>query len=110
MVQAEGLEAVFECLYPGALTHNWGLNGDFFTDANFPADVIRIPPSVDSLTVKLIIPATQQYNGTVVQCNAVVKYSNGSLLGTLSSNATLQIQGIVCGLNNVFVLLLQYLR
>ena len=107
MVQAEGLEAVFECLYPGALTHNWGLNRVFFTDANFPPDVTRIPPSVDSLTVKLIIPTTLQNNGTVVQCNAVVKYSNGSLLGTLSSNATLQLVH-VCGLNNVLVLLLQH--
>ena len=86
---------MFECLYFEALTHNWGLNGVFFTDANFPPDLIRIPPSVDSLTVKLIIPATSLYNDTVVQCNAVVKLSSGLLFGYLSSNATLQVQGTV---------------
>ena len=103
MVQAEGLEAVFECQYPGALLHGWGLNGEFLDDDQFPPDVTRIPPSGDSPAARLIIPATPQYNNTVVQCIAIVKEGGGYLVrSVLSFNATLQVQGrkldaLVCG-------------
>ena len=93
VVQAEGLEAVFECLYPEALTHSWGLNGVFFADTNFPLNVARFAQSRGS-PARLIIQAIPQYNNTVVLCQAVIRYSNGSLRGILSSSGTLHIQGI----------------
>ena len=88
VVQAEGLEAVFECLYPGAIAHNWGIQGEFFSEANFPPDIIREKPSGGS-PARISIPTTLHYNNTVVQCNAVV-----NLMGILSNNATLQVQGV----------------
>ncbi len=43
VVQAEGIDAVFECLYnyADAVTHNWGINGTFPADALFPTDITR---------------------------------------------------------------------
>ena len=89
MVQAEGLEAVFECLYPRATAHALGINGEFPSDDQFPPDVTRIPPSGDS-PARLIIPATPQHNNTVVQCIAIM------LSGPISQseNATLRVQGV----------------
>ena len=91
VVQAEGLEAVFECLYPGAQSHGWGINGGFLPDDQFPPDVTRIPPSGDS-PARLIIPATPQYNNTVVQCRAIVE-EGGDFRGVLSCPALLVLQG-----------------
>ena len=91
MVQAEGLEAVFECLYPGALTHHWGIQGVFLADASFPPGVTRKTPFGGS-PARLIILATQVYNNTVVQCNAVLTIPGGTA-ELLSTNATLQVQG-----------------
>ena len=92
VVQAEGLNAVFECLYPGAQTHDWGIQGEFFFDADFPPDVDREIPSGGS-PARLIIPATLKYNRTVVQCSAVVESSRG-FMEILSNNATLLVQGV----------------
>ena len=92
MVQAEGLEAVFECQYPGAASHAWGINGEFLLDTQFPSDWTRISPSGDS-PARLIIPAIPQYNNTVVQCEAVVREGRGGVF-VLSENATLTVQGI----------------
>ena len=88
MVQAKGLKAVFECLYPGALAHNWRIQGEFYSEANFPPDINREKPSGDS-PARISIPATLHYNNTVVQCNAVVNFR-----GILSNNASLQVQGV----------------
>ncbi|XP_064388441.1 uncharacterized protein LOC135336525 [Halichondria panicea] len=71
VMQAEGLETIFECLYPGALSHSWGINGMYPADDAFPPDVTRTLPSGDT-PATLAIPATDQYNNTVVQCRAVL--------------------------------------
>ncbi len=91
VVQAQGIDAVFECRYPGAQNHNWGLNGEFPTDDYYPSDVTVTPPSGDT-PATLTIPATGQYNNTVVQCEAVVRDGRG-FISKVSVNATLQVQG-----------------
>ena len=92
VVQAEGLEAVFECLYPGAVYHSWGINGEFLFDDQFPPNVTRVLPSGDS-PARLIIPAIPQYNNTVVQCEAIVRAEGGYLTSVLSCTVILLVQG-----------------
>ena len=87
MIQANGLEAEFKCLCPNATSHVWMLNGEPRSDDQFPPEVTRIPPSVDS-PARLIIPATPKYNNTVVQCRAYGVEGN-----PLSEVATLQVYG-----------------
>ena len=103
MVQAEGLEEVFE--YPGAVSHDhtWGLNGEFLAESRFLPNVIHTPASGDS-PARLIIPVIAQYNNTVVQCRANVEEGGSSFRSVLSfiNNATLRVQGgkldaLVCG-------------
>ena len=90
VVQAQGIDAVFECRYPGAQIYNWGLNGEFPAHNNLPPDVTVILPSGD-IPTKLII-ATGQYNNTGVQCEAVIR-AGPVFIPKLSVNATLQVQG-----------------
>ena len=92
VVQAQGLDAVFECRYLGAQYHYWGLNRDFPT-YYYPPDVTVTQPSGDT-PATLTIPATAQYNNTVVQCEAWVR-DGRVFIRKLSVNATLQVQGIV---------------
>ena len=91
VVQAQGVDAVFECRYLGAQSYNWGLNGEFPTDGNYPPDVTFTPSSGDT-PATLTIPATAQYNNIVVQCEAVVR-DGRVFISKLSVNATLQVQG-----------------
>ena len=93
VVQAEGLEAVFECLCPGAVSHTWGLDGVFLAADQFPPNVTRVTVLGDS-PARLIIPATPQYNNIVVQCRAIVDEGGGSFRSVLSNNGTLRVQGI----------------
>ncbi len=90
VVQAQGLNAVFECRYPGAITHNWGFNGEFPTDS-YPPDVTTIRPWGD-IPAKLTIPATAHYNNTVVQCRAVVEMGD-VFVAKWSESSTFQVQG-----------------
>ena len=97
VTQAEGLEAIFECLYPGALSHSWGINGMYPADDAFPPDVTRTSPSGDA-PARLAIPATVQYNNTVVQCRAVlIVDGNAQIVPTC--DVLLLIQGIRVLLN-----------
>ena len=89
VIQAEGLEAVFECLYPGA-TFSWFLNGTILL--GFPPNIVANPPSADS-PASLTISAVPEYNNTVVQCEALIRHGE-SLEFILSDNATLKIQGM----------------
>ena len=83
--QAEGLGAVFECLYPGAISYAWAINGIFQSD--FPPDIVAVSPSGNS-PATLTIPASLEYNNVVIQCGATVPS------GFLSSvNATLTVYG-----------------
>ena len=89
VIQAEGLEAVFECLYTGAI-HNWFINGTkhlINTD-----DIVATLPSVNSPVAKLRITARPEYNNTVVRCRAFVEVEGGAEL-VLSDNATLKVNG-----------------
>ena len=88
-VQAEGLEAVFECLYPRAVSHSWRINGEFPSDDQFPPDISCTLPQGDS-PARLIIPAIPQYNNTVVQCIALMLRGSNPQ----SENATLRVQGV----------------
>ena len=81
--QAEGLDAVFECLYPGdGIIHSLIVNGSVI-DANVPSGD---PPA--SLTVS----ARPEYNNTVVQCEATVRVGEGREY-VLSDSATLTVYG-----------------
>ena len=91
VVQAQGLNAVFRCQYLGAQSYIWGLNGEFPNEDNYPPDVTRTLSSGDT-PATLTIPATGQYNNTVVQCEAVVR-DGRVFIPELSENATLQVQG-----------------
>ena len=78
MVQAEGLDAVFECQSSGQLSAVvWFLN-EFELSLNNPPPGIRIDNQL------LTIPATAMNNGSVVRCRAV---SGAGILD--SPNATL---------------------
>ena len=87
VVQAEGLEEVFECLYPGATAYSWALNGTF--QSVFPPGV-RIGAS--STPASLTIPAIPEYNNTVIQCRAVIVVETSPVF-VLSDNATLTVYG-----------------
>ena len=91
VVQAQGIDAVFECRYLGAQNHNWEINGEFPAYDNYPPDVTVTPPSGDT-PATLAIPATAQHNNTVVQCEVFVRDGRG-IISELSENATLQVQG-----------------
>ena len=94
VVQAEGLEAVFECLYLGAVSHSWGINGEFPTqDQLFPPDISHTLPSGDT-PARLIIPATPQYNNTVVQCQAVFQVEGITFRSSMTNNTTMIVQGL----------------
>ncbi len=91
VVQAQGIDAVFECQYLGAQNYNWALNGEFPTENNYPPDV-TVTLSSGDIPATLSIPATGQHNNTVVQCEAVVR-DGRVFTPELSVNSTLQVQG-----------------
>ena len=82
VTQVEGMNVVFECLYPNATAYGWAFNGT--SQSVFPPDIVDRSPSGDS-PATLTIPAIPEYNNTVVHCEAV---------GVLSESATLKVQGI----------------
>ena len=88
--QAEGLKAVFECLYPNA-SHDWFINGTehlINTD-----DIVFTPPSVNSPVSKLRITARPEYNNTVVQCRVFVEVENDMFMAVRSNITTLTVYG-----------------
>ena len=64
MVQAEGLEAVFECGYPDPVSFAWFVNESFASVSNPPQGVRG------GGTPTLSILALPLYNNTVVWCRA----------------------------------------
>ncbi len=90
MIQAEGLEAVFECLYPGALAYSWSVNGVELSSSEFPPEIKRTGGTSGNPSV-LTIPATSQFYNSVVQCE-VFSFSGGAF----SRNATLTIGEFNC--------------
>ena len=91
VIQTEGLEAVFECLYPGA-TYTWFVNGVHPTDINFPSDIVAVAVAVSGNLATLTIPARPEYNNIVVQCEAIVRVG-GCREFVLSDNAMLTVFG-----------------
>ena len=93
MVQAEGLEVVFECRYQTELplTYDWLINGGFHqVDTQ---DVSSFNPPTLGAPATLRIAATPGHNNTVVQCEAIIR--NGTHLRfELSSTATLTVYGV----------------
>ncbi|XP_064391453.1 uncharacterized protein LOC135339303 [Halichondria panicea] len=88
VVQAEGLLAEFECLSPGALTHPWFVNGIESTSPDFSSE-IKVAGGTSGLPSVLTIPASLQFNSSVVQCAAVSVTG-----GVLSRNATLKVERV----------------
>ena len=95
MIQAEGLAAIFECLYPGATAYNWEINRIYPAADAFPTDVTRTLPSGDT-PATLAIPSTGQYNNTVVQCRAVLDVGgDAQFVQTCDALSLMLVQGIL---------------
>ena len=90
LTQAEGLEAVFDCLHPEAISYAWAINGTFLRLSDFPPDIVAVSPTGDS-PASLTIPARQEYNNVVIQCGATVPGQIGGFLQ--SGNVTLTVYG-----------------
>ena len=88
VIQAEGLEAVFKCLYPGAISYAWAINGAFHSV--YPPNIYTDSPSGGS-PASLTIPARQQYNNVVIQCGVTVPGPMGGFLPSV--NVTLAVYG-----------------
>ena len=86
VTQVEGMNVVFECLYPNATSFSWAVNGT--SQSVFPLGIVVVSPSGDS-PASLTIPASPKYNNTVVHCEAM----DG---GVLSESASLKVQGVQC--------------
>ncbi len=85
VVQAEGLEAVFECLCRRLLSHLWIVNEIPSSSDLFPRE-IQITRGTSGNPSVLTIPASSQFNNSVVQCLAL------SLSGRVfSRNVTLTV-------------------
>ena len=85
VVQAEGLLAEFECLSPGALAHAWFVNGVGTTSPDSSSE-IRVAGGTSGRPSVLTIPASSQFNNSVIQCAAA------SVSGVVfSRNATLKV-------------------
>ena len=88
---AVGSEAVFQCQHLNADFITWRINGTAVRD--FP-DIVSISHSgsVSSLT----ITARPEYNGTMVECVAVILGSN---VLQQTASASMMIQGTKCIFN-----------
>ncbi|XP_064391481.1 uncharacterized protein LOC135339333 isoform X2 [Halichondria panicea] len=87
VVQAEGLLAEFECLSPGALGHIWFVNGIGSTSLT---SEIRVVEGSEGRPSVLTIPASSQFNNSVIQCAAA------SVSGVVfSKNATLIFERVI---------------
>lgn len=95
VIQAEGLEVVFECYHPRATSYTWVLNGLLPNHPDYPPGLISLGGSWNTSST-LTILARPEYNFTVVQCLSVVEVGGASLF-VLSDNATLTVTGtIIC--------------
>ncbi len=81
VVQAEGLLGEFECLSPGALAHLWFVNSMASTSLT---SEIRVAGATSDHPSVLTIPASSQFNNSVIQCAAFLLSGR-----VLSRNATL---------------------
>ena len=106
MVQAEGLKAVFECLYPGvSVSYDWYINGQIHSVD--PIFVVARDPLSPGAPALLMIVATPQYYNTVVQCEAHIRNGTGRRF-ELSSLANLVVQGELLNFSTFVVTLIIY--
>ena len=90
VIQAGGLEAVFECLYPGA-SHDWFINGTIhLTDTE---DIVVTRPTVNFPFASLRITARPEYNNISVQCRAQIELGQDNIRFMRSNIATLMVYG-----------------
>ena len=85
VIQAGGLEGVFECLVPGT-SHVWIVNGVRNINDEFPPE-IKITGGSSGNPSVLTIPGSLQFNNSVVHCVAL------SLSGAVFSRNTTLIFG-----------------
>ena len=90
-IQAEGLNATFYCLHPIASATGWKVNG---TSVNMMRPSGVFVGIADSSRHYLTILASSAYNGTAVQCFAVVGNNQGQLINDESPSAFLIVQGM----------------
>ena len=91
MVQAEGLEAEFECLYSNKndVLYFWVINGIRSTESSaFPSE-FTVFGGARGTTTMITIPALPQYNNTIVQCGVFLVSGDGGR--ELSRNSTLVV-------------------
>ena len=90
VVQAEGLDAVFECLYPGA-SHDWFINGTIHLTNT--EDIVVTRPTVDFPFASLRITARPEYNNITVQCRALIELGQYIFMFVWSNITTLMVYG-----------------
>ncbi|XP_064391266.1 uncharacterized protein LOC135339062 isoform X3 [Halichondria panicea] len=88
VVRAEGLLAEFKCLSPGALAHPWFVSGIQTTSPNSSFE-IRVAGGTSGHPSVLTIPASLQFNNSVIQCLAASVTSV-----VFSRNATLIVERV----------------
>ena len=78
MVSA-GEEAVFRCQYPSARYIDWRVNGSIVGQSPFPDITHTSTQSSGTVEGILTIIAHLEYNGTVVECKAILHNSSFEL-------------------------------
>ncbi|XP_064391556.1 uncharacterized protein LOC135339430 isoform X3 [Halichondria panicea] len=69
VIQAEGLLAKFECLSPGASGYPWFVDGTPSVSPDFSSE-IKVAGGTSGRPSVLTIPASSQFNNSVIQCAA----------------------------------------
>lgn len=95
-VQAQGLKAVFGCLYPEANGYLWAINGTYTSQLPqnqlVVAEDVSITQSRSGSPDLLMVTARPEYNNTFVQCLAIIVV--GGSRNVPSDNRTLLVQGM----------------
>ena len=94
VVQSEGLEAVFECFYPGQASYSWFIDGSLVFTNSPPPNV-----TLASASNPLTILAISLYNNSAIKCEARtategVLFSNKSSLVVYSKYLMFTITGV----------------
>ena len=86
--QAVGVDAQFQCKNLDAITLTWSIGGIFLSQYHPPNVTTRVYLLVNTLTV----PGITRYNGTAIQCKAILNLYTDE--HELSQIAYLFLQGI----------------
>ena len=86
-----GSNATFNCSANATtVTYDWLVNGSRLTELNNQSD---ISTSYDGGTHSIYLPATEEYNNSVVVCEVVIR---DPLSVETSDPAVLRVQGMFC--------------